>query len=118
MRRLFTHGAVSLALATLFAVGASAGASAAATSTGAHAAVTASAFEAASSQSGVETLPLTTDGSVIAPTSAAHALRPSGVDASTLLAFWVGGGALALATAAVLVSVKVRRMRKETDSAK
>lgn len=45
----------------------------------------------------------------------AHTLRSSGLDAGTLLGFWVGGGALALATAGVLVSVTKRRVRRETD---
>ncbi len=48
-------------------------------------------------------------------TPTAHALSPSGLDASTLLGFWVGGGALALVTAGVLVSVTKRRVRRETD---
>ncbi|MFF7683478.1 hypothetical protein ACFZA2_12050 [Microbacterium sp. NPDC007973] len=107
MRRTFTRGVLALALATCFAVGGSAGAGAA----------SASADTSASAAAIVTTPRSTIDGSDIAPSPTAHALRSTGLDASTLLSFWVGGGALALASAAVLVTVKVRQARKETAAA-
>ncbi|WP_307485703.1 LPXTG cell wall anchor domain-containing protein [Microbacterium trichothecenolyticum] len=45
-----------------------------------------------------------------------NALPVTGVDADSLLGIWVGGGALLLAGATVVVASKVRRNRQETKA--
>lgn len=116
MRRTFTRGVLTLVLATLFALGAPVGAFASVG--GVHVDSTASGTAVGSPRPAVEALTVTAQGADTAPTPTTHALSSSGLDASTLLGFWVGGGALALAAAAVAVSVTVRRARRDAESAK
>ncbi|KEP75823.1 hypothetical protein HR12_21595 [Microbacterium sp. SUBG005] len=116
MRRTITRGVLTLAFATSFALGAPVGAVASAGS--AYVESTASGTAVGSPRPTVEALTFTAQGADTAPTPTTHALSSSGLDASTLLGFWVGGGALALAAAAVVVSVTVRRARKDAESAK
>lgn len=113
MRDTFARGVLALSLATLFVIGGSSSASAERTSVES----TASGTAVGSPRPVVAAVALAAPGSDTAPTPATHALGSSGLDASTLLGFWVGGGALALATAAILVRVTVRQARKESKSA-
>lgn len=115
MRETFARGVLALSLATLFVMGGSSGAFASAGGTSVES--TASGTAAGSPRPVVAAVALATPGSHTAPTPATHALGSSGLDASTLLGFWVGGGALALATAAILVRVTVRQARKESKAA-
>lgn len=59
------------------------------------------------------TAPASTGGSNTTDTSAANALPATGMDANSLLGFWVGGGALVLAGATVAVVATARRNRSK-----